>query len=117
MEWDEEQEELARKQVKQNSEVKLTTLQVDNFDLEANKQWDAFYGVHSNRFFKDRHWLFTEFPELNFNGKFYIKYHLLFLICLCHSTLLWKKCITEQSRRPPFLIPSVTLMSNINPNS
>ncbi|XP_045115846.1 tRNA N(3)-methylcytidine methyltransferase METTL2-like isoform X2 [Portunus trituberculatus] len=62
--WDETQEAEAKAKVQVNSEVLLTTEEIEKLEQEAAGQWDAFYGIHQNRFFKDRNWLFTEFPEL-----------------------------------------------------
>uniref|UniRef100_A0A182P5I9 tRNA N(3)-methylcytidine methyltransferase n=1 Tax=Anopheles epiroticus TaxID=199890 RepID=A0A182P5I9_9DIPT len=64
VQWDEEQENAALEGVKKNSSVKLTDEEVARLESEADQNWDRFYGIHQNRFFKDRHWLFTEFPEL-----------------------------------------------------
>ncbi|XP_053662906.1 tRNA N(3)-methylcytidine methyltransferase Mettl2 [Anopheles marshallii] len=64
VEWDEEQEHAALEGVKKNSSVKMSEEEVIRLETEADQNWDRFYGIHQNRFFKDRHWLFTEFPEL-----------------------------------------------------
>nr|XP_023021974.1 methyltransferase-like protein [Leptinotarsa decemlineata] len=64
VQWNEEQENAALVKVKANSEVKFTDDEIDKYETEADKYWDAFYDIHTNRFFKDRHWLFTEFQEL-----------------------------------------------------
>ncbi|KAL0992749.1 hypothetical protein UPYG_G00097890 [Umbra pygmaea] len=63
VEWTEEQEAAAKKKVQENSQP-LPQEKQDDFDCRANVYWNDFYTVHENRFFKDRHWLFTEFPEL-----------------------------------------------------
>lgn len=68
VEWDEEQEQEALKKVKTNSEIKFSKEVIEQYETEASKYWDEFYNIHINKFFKDRHWLFTEFPELASNS-------------------------------------------------
>lgn len=36
----------------------------EKLENEAKKNWDLFYKRNSTHFFKDRHWLIREFPEL-----------------------------------------------------
>ncbi|XP_017782747.1 PREDICTED: methyltransferase-like protein isoform X2 [Nicrophorus vespilloides] len=69
VEWDENQEQEAIAKVATNSTIKFNDDEIEKYDKEADKFWDSFYGIHTNRFFKDRHWLFTEFPELGTENK------------------------------------------------
>lgn len=64
VQWDDEQEANALAKVELNSTVIMSKEEVENFESNADSFWDAFYDIHQNKFFKDRHWLFTEFPEL-----------------------------------------------------
>lgn len=64
VEWDEEQEKTAQDCVQKNSAIRMTEEECERFEQQADSFWDAFYNIHQNKFFKDRHWLFTEFSEL-----------------------------------------------------
>ena len=64
VEWTEEQEEEAAAKVAANSATPLLLHEVDEFEQKAGSYWDRFYETHRRDFFKDRHWLFTEFSEL-----------------------------------------------------
>ncbi|XP_060111538.1 tRNA N(3)-methylcytidine methyltransferase METTL2-like [Heteronotia binoei] len=64
VEWSEEQEAAAQKKVQENSTHFVPPDQQEAYEVHASKYWDEFYKTHENGFFKDRHWLFTEFPEL-----------------------------------------------------
>jgi len=64
VEWTDEQKQSAEEIVKKNSAVRFSKEEIKSLEESQSKNWDSFYGVHQNKFFKDRHWIFTEFPEL-----------------------------------------------------
>ncbi|KAM6985067.1 tRNA N(3)-cytidine methyltransferase METTL8, mitochondrial [Aplochiton taeniatus] len=64
VQWSEEERELARQKAEENSSVRIPLNEQDKYDTEACKYWDCFYEMHLDKFFKDRKWLFLEFPEL-----------------------------------------------------
>ncbi|XP_001518238.1 tRNA N(3)-methylcytidine methyltransferase METTL2A [Ornithorhynchus anatinus] len=64
VEWSREQEAAARKKVQENSAKLVPPEKKADYEVNAHEYWNGFYKIHENRFFKDRHWLFTEFPEL-----------------------------------------------------
>jgi len=64
VEWDQELIEQAEEKVKKNSSNLVPVEKAENFENKADEFWNKFYSIHDNKFFKDRNWLFTEFPEL-----------------------------------------------------
>ena len=51
--------------MKLNSSSFLVEEEAIKYDQQASQFWDTFYSQHNTKFFKDRHWLFTELPELS----------------------------------------------------
>ncbi|XP_056145037.1 mRNA N(3)-methylcytidine methyltransferase METTL8 [Lampris incognitus] len=64
VQWTEEEKEKARRKAEENSSVRIPLEEQGKYDTKACTYWDRFYETHQGRFFKDRHWLFLEFPEL-----------------------------------------------------
>ena len=49
---------------KLQKDVELNQFQQIKLEKEAKRNWDLFYKRNSTNFFKDRHWITREFPEL-----------------------------------------------------
>ncbi|XP_010889255.1 mRNA N(3)-methylcytidine methyltransferase METTL8 isoform X2 [Esox lucius] len=64
VQWTEEAKEEARQKTNENSSSRIPSEEQGKYDTDACKYWDSFYERHQDRFFKDRKWLFLEFPEL-----------------------------------------------------
>ncbi|KAJ3179966.1 hypothetical protein HDU85_004250 [Gaertneriomyces sp. JEL0708] len=64
VEWGEEQEQDALELIKKQSAAKVPDAEQCKYHEGAANFWDQFYEKNTNRFFKDRHWLRVEFPEI-----------------------------------------------------
>ncbi|XP_053210458.1 tRNA N(3)-methylcytidine methyltransferase METTL2-like [Panonychus citri] len=64
VDWTEEQLAEVDEKIKCNSAHRVDDDSKSKYLLKADEYWDKFYQTHQDKFFKDRHWLFTEFPEL-----------------------------------------------------
>ncbi|KAJ3592080.1 hypothetical protein NHX12_007209 [Muraenolepis orangiensis] len=64
VQWTEKEEETARQRAEDNSSVRVPQEEQAKYDTEACRYWNTFYETHHGKFFKDRQWLFREFPEL-----------------------------------------------------
>lgn len=64
VEWGEEQEREAEEAVAKGAKTLVSSNQAEEYEVKAGEFWDKFYSIHQNRFFKERNWLFTEFPDL-----------------------------------------------------
>ncbi|XP_062287244.1 mRNA N(3)-methylcytidine methyltransferase METTL8 [Scomber scombrus] len=64
VQWTEEDKENAWQKAQENSSVHIPLKEQGKFDTEACQYWNTFYETHQDKFFKDRKWLFLEFPEL-----------------------------------------------------
>ncbi|CAJ1079372.1 hypothetical protein PFLUV_G00144890 [Xyrichtys novacula] len=65
VQWTEEDKENARQKAEENSCVQIPQTEQGKFKTEASRYWNEFYETHQEKFFKDRKWLFLEFPELH----------------------------------------------------
>jgi len=64
VEWGQKQQDEAQEMVDKATSVLMDAEKAQEFEDKAGLFWDKFYSVHQNRFFKERNWLFTEFPDL-----------------------------------------------------
>ncbi|KAF9436382.1 hypothetical protein BGZ76_004113 [Entomortierella beljakovae] len=62
--WGEEQEQHAQKEIARQKLDPVPQELITTYHAEAAENWNKFYAKNENRFFKDRHWLRIEFPEL-----------------------------------------------------
>ena len=61
---DEDQIRMSEEKIRENSERKMLAEESAKYDQKANEFWNEFYRTHSDKFFKERNWIFIDFPEL-----------------------------------------------------
>lgn len=66
--WDDCMEKAALEIISNQTIHKMTEAEFEKIEENANQYWNEFYNIHRDKFYKDRQWIFTEFPELLFNN-------------------------------------------------
>lgn len=69
VEWSEEQHAEAEAKVREQELTAVRNEVAEGLLNRAPELWDAFYSKHRDRFFMNRNWLLTEFPELSIEKK------------------------------------------------
>ncbi|KAI9487413.1 MAG: S-adenosyl-L-methionine-dependent methyltransferase [Benjaminiella poitrasii] len=64
VDWDEEQEKMAKEAVNTQLENPVPLEEQEQYYKNPAEYWNEFYEKNENRFFKNRNWLKIEFPEL-----------------------------------------------------
>ncbi|XP_072541960.1 tRNA N(3)-methylcytidine methyltransferase METTL8, mitochondrial [Salminus brasiliensis] len=64
VQWSPEEFEKAKQKAEENSRDRIPVEEQVRYKRDAHKYWNRFYEMHQNKFFKNRQWLFSEFPEL-----------------------------------------------------
>ncbi|KAJ1935829.1 hypothetical protein EC988_008368, partial [Linderina pennispora] len=64
VEPDSDHEEYASGQIKMHREHPVPEEEREKYNTNPEQFWNDFYQNNTNKFFKDRHWLGLEFPEL-----------------------------------------------------
>ncbi|KAG0047472.1 hypothetical protein BGZ83_007464 [Gryganskiella cystojenkinii] len=62
--WGEEQIEHAKNEIARQQLNPVPEDLIETYHAEAAENWNKFYAKNENKFFKDRHWIRIEFPEL-----------------------------------------------------
>ncbi|KJE90994.1 hypothetical protein CAOG_02204 [Capsaspora owczarzaki ATCC 30864] len=97
VEWDPEQIEYAKKVVREQALTMVSEADRERYEAEAGEFWNKFYSQHDTKFFKDRNWLFTEFPELMPSENSTDSYHIFEPGCGVGNTVL---PILQTNRNP-----------------
>ncbi|XP_049340513.1 mRNA N(3)-methylcytidine methyltransferase METTL8 [Astyanax mexicanus] len=64
VQWSPEEFETAKQKAEENSRDRIPVEEQVRYERDAHQYWNGFYERHHNKFFKNRQWLFSEFPEL-----------------------------------------------------
>lgn len=70
-EWTDDMRNEAEKRIQEQREISMyPDHEIGQVEFEVTKKWEQFYQTHGGKFFKDRQWIFSEFPEIlgNLNG-------------------------------------------------